>query len=189
MLHTRIEPVKPELFSTFLFRCYLAFFELCLCWSRSGDSALGLLHSYLSYSLANSACNPQAHIRYDDSVYHNKAVWYSGTTTQLATTSKSTLDLSGTTTQPTDHNVKRDSAFNPAQFACMNAQQTHRYDDSVYHNKAVWYSGTTTQLATTSKSTLDLSGTTTQPTDHNVKRDSAFNPAQFACMNAQQTHA
>ncbi|KZV38933.1 hypothetical protein F511_17009 [Dorcoceras hygrometricum] len=50
----------------------------------------------------------------------------------------------------------------------VRATENHRYDDSADHHKAVWYSGTTTQLATTSKSTLDLSGTTTQPADHNI---------------------
>ncbi|KZV51672.1 hypothetical protein F511_27648 [Dorcoceras hygrometricum] len=48
----------------------------------------------------------------------------------------------------------------------------NRCDDSADHHKAVWYSGTTTQLATTSKIALDLSGTTTQPADHNLQRNS-----------------
>ncbi|KZV50779.1 hypothetical protein F511_11556 [Dorcoceras hygrometricum] len=49
-----------------------------------------------------------------------------------------------------------------------------RCDDSVDHHKALWYSGTTTQPATTSKTGLDLSGGTTQPADHNVQRNSAL---------------
>ncbi|KZV17120.1 hypothetical protein F511_19593 [Dorcoceras hygrometricum] len=52
------------------------------------------------------------------------------------------------------------------------AQCQATYDDSVDHNKTVWYSGTATQLATTSSSTLDLSGMMTQPADHNVQRKS-----------------
>ncbi|KZV44578.1 hypothetical protein F511_11264 [Dorcoceras hygrometricum] len=37
--------------------------------------------------------------------------WYSGTTTQTATTSKAALNLSGTMAQPTNHNVQRNSAL------------------------------------------------------------------------------
>ncbi|KZV37083.1 hypothetical protein F511_16349 [Dorcoceras hygrometricum] len=49
-----------------------------------------------------------------------------------------------------------------------------RCDDSADHHKAVWYSGTTTQPATTSKTALDLSGAMTQPADHNVQKNSAL---------------
>ncbi|KZV47013.1 hypothetical protein F511_30005 [Dorcoceras hygrometricum] len=49
-----------------------------------------------------------------------------------------------------------------------------RCDDSADHHKAVWYSGTTTQPTTTSKTVLDLSGAMTQPADHNVQRNSAL---------------
>ncbi|KZV39548.1 U-box domain-containing protein 4-like [Dorcoceras hygrometricum] len=57
---------------------------------------------------------------------------------------------------------------------CMKrATKNHRCDDSADHHKAVWYSGTATQLATTSKTALDLSGTTFQSADHNVQKNSA----------------
>ncbi|KZV20713.1 hypothetical protein F511_09242 [Dorcoceras hygrometricum] len=54
------------------------------------------------------------------------------------------------------------------------ATKNHRCDDSADHHKSVWYSGTTTQPATTSKTALDLSGATTQSADHNVQRNSAL---------------
>ncbi|KZV21213.1 hypothetical protein F511_17947 [Dorcoceras hygrometricum] len=49
-----------------------------------------------------------------------------------------------------------------------------RCDDSADHHRAEWYSGTTTQPATTSTATLDLSGATAQPADRNVQRNSAL---------------
>ncbi|KZV15740.1 hypothetical protein F511_08936 [Dorcoceras hygrometricum] len=53
--------------------------------------------------------HPPVIFRCDDSVDHHRAV-VSGATTQPATII-ATLDLSGTTTQPTDHNVQRNSAL------------------------------------------------------------------------------
>ncbi|KZV15644.1 hypothetical protein F511_33588 [Dorcoceras hygrometricum] len=56
---------------------------------------------------SSSSCD----FRYDDSADHHKAVWYLDTTTQPTTTSTTALDLSGTMTQPADHNVQRNSAL------------------------------------------------------------------------------
>ncbi|KZV40712.1 hypothetical protein F511_32550 [Dorcoceras hygrometricum] len=114
--------------------------------------------------------------------------WSSGATTQPATTSIIVLDLSGATTQSTDHNASSTRAsikfrLNMPMTQLANQKSlhiTHIQSAGGNHRSVIfrcdnqptiivqWSSGATTQPATTSMIVLDLSGATTQSTDHNA---------------------
>ncbi|KZV40636.1 hypothetical protein F511_34400 [Dorcoceras hygrometricum] len=74
--------------------------------------------------------------RYDDSADHHKAVWYSGATTQLATTSKQRWTFQARRlSRPISTCKGIPLSIDQAQYACVNAQQTHAYSMHTSHSQ------------------------------------------------------